>query len=113
MTVLRSILAGLVFGAMAPLAMAGDVLLPAPSAHLDGLTLVTITVIEPSQSQSLKPVEVTYKGYPAATILDQLLGTASVDIAHGNPGDCLAAAFRGTFMNLRFSSHRERKEGGR
>ncbi|MNL13690.1 hypothetical protein D3C87_1346050 [compost metagenome] len=43
----------------------------------------------------------------------QLLGTASVDIAHGNPGDCLAAVFRCRFMNLRFSSHRERKEGGR
>lgn len=73
---LRSILTGLLLGSVAPLAMAGDVLLPAPSAHLDGMTPVTITVIEPGQSQSLKPVEATYRGYPAAPILDQLLGTA-------------------------------------
>lgn len=62
-----------------PHALAADVPLPSPSAssaYIDGLTPVTITVIEPNQTQALKPVEATYKGYPVAPLLDQLLGSA-------------------------------------
>lgn len=62
----------LIFGVGAVLA--NDVNLPTPSAHLEGLTPVAITVIEPHESQPLKPVEITYKGYPAVPVLDQLLG---------------------------------------
>lgn len=55
-------------------AVAGDMALPAPSAHLDGLTPITLTVIEPHESQSFKPVETSYQGYPVSPLLDQLLG---------------------------------------
>lgn len=55
-------------------ALAADVALPAPSATLGGLTAAPITVIEPIGSTPLKPVEVTYKGYPVVPLLDQWLG---------------------------------------
>ncbi len=56
-------------------AAAADVSMPAPGGHLDGLMPAPITVIEPYDSKPFKPVEVTYKGYPAAPVLDHLLGT--------------------------------------
>ncbi|MBU3657068.1 MAG: cytochrome c [Rhodocyclaceae bacterium] len=56
--------------------LAGDVLLPPPGAHLDGMTPAPITVIEPHESKPLKPVEVTYQGYPLAPVLDHFLGAA-------------------------------------
>lgn len=56
--------------------LAGDPLLPPPGAHLGALTSAPITVIEPHESKPFKPVEVTYQGYPAAPVLDQLLGPA-------------------------------------
>ena len=52
-----------------------DVSLPAPHPALFGLHAAPITVIEPHRSTSLKPVEVTYSGYPAVAVLDSLLGT--------------------------------------
>ena len=55
-------------------ALAGDLPLPSPGAHLDGFTAAPITVIEPHESKPFKPVEVTYKGYPAVPLLDHLLG---------------------------------------
>jgi len=55
-------------------AAAADLPLPPPGAHLDGLTAIPITVIEPHESKPFKPVEVTYKGYPAIPLLDHLLG---------------------------------------
>lgn len=48
--------------------------LPAPQSVLFGLHEAPITVIEPHRSTSLKPVEVTYKGYPIEPVLDALLG---------------------------------------
>jgi hypothetical protein len=51
-----------------------SVSLPAPHAVMFGLHEAPITVIEPQRSTSLKPVEVTYKGYPAIAVLDALLG---------------------------------------
>lgn len=53
-----------------------DAVLPHPSATLFGLHEAPITVVEPHQSTALKPVEVTYKGYPVVPVLDTLLGTA-------------------------------------
>lgn len=54
--------------------LAAEIALPAPGAHLEGLTSAAITVIEPHRSTALKPVEVTYQGYPVVPLLDQLLG---------------------------------------
>lgn len=52
-----------------------DASLPPPGAHLNGMTPAPVTVIEPRESRPYKPVEVTYQGYPAAPMLDQLLGS--------------------------------------
>jgi hypothetical protein len=71
---LCSVLAGLLLG-QATYVLA-DVSLPPPAGHLNGLTSAPITVIEPHDSKPYKPVEVTYQGYPAAPMLDQLLGVA-------------------------------------
>ena len=70
----RLMLSGLILLAGAGFACAGEIALPAPSAHLDGLTSAAVTVIEPTLSKPYQPVEVTYQGFPAAPILDQLLG---------------------------------------
>ena len=48
--------------------------LPAPGSHAAGLTPGVITVIDPVRSKPLKPVEVSYRGYPAVVMLDLLLG---------------------------------------
>lgn len=75
MSSLRRVIAlGLIFSVGASRAVAGDVALPAPSAHLDGQIPLTLTVIEPGESQSLKPVETSYQGYSVPPLLDQLLG---------------------------------------
>lgn len=55
-------------------ALAADTALPAPGSHWEGQTPAPMTVIEPHESKPLKPVEVTYMGYPVVPILDQLLG---------------------------------------
>jgi hypothetical protein len=55
-------------------ALAGDLPLPAPAAHVAGYTAAAVTVIEPHESKPFKPVEVTYQGYPAIPLLDHLLG---------------------------------------
>lgn len=73
-TMFKCLAAGL-FLCIATRAYAADVDMPAPGAPIAGLTPAAITVIEPRESTSLKPVEHTYKGYPAAPVLDQLLGT--------------------------------------
>ncbi len=57
------------------LAAETSVSLPAPNAVLFGLHEAPVTVIEPHRSTALKPVEVTYKGFPAVPLLDALLGT--------------------------------------
>jgi mono/diheme cytochrome c family protein len=72
---LRAILFGALLSVSIGRAVAGDVALPAPSAHVEGLPPLAVTVIEPSASQPLKPVEVTYEGYPVPPLLDQLLGS--------------------------------------
>lgn len=64
----------LVMAAMVGQTLAGDVQLPAPTIHLDGLTAAPISVIEPHESSALKPVEVTYQGFPVVPLLDQWLG---------------------------------------
>lgn len=53
---------------------ANDVLLPSPAAHMDGLSAAPVSVIEPHESIALKPVEVTYQGFPVVPLLDQWLG---------------------------------------
>lgn len=49
-------------------------LLPNPAATLFGLHEAPISVIEPHRSTPMKPVEVTYTGYPVVPVLDLLLG---------------------------------------
>lgn len=70
----RMLLTVLVMATMVGQGQAGDVLLPTPTAHLDGLTAAPISVIEPNESTTLKPVEVTYQGFPVVPLLDQMLG---------------------------------------
>jgi mono/diheme cytochrome c family protein len=73
--ILRSCISGLlVVTAGLTLAAETGVPLPAPQAVLFGLHEAPITVIEPHRSTSLKPVEATYKGFPAVPVLDALLG---------------------------------------
>ena len=55
-------------------ASASEVSLPKPGHALDGLTPGPVTVVEPHRSTPLKPVEVTYTGYPALPLLDGWLG---------------------------------------
>ncbi len=64
----------MLFAGVAILAAASEVPLPKPAADLDGMTPAPITVIEPTRSMPLKPVEVTYTGYPAVPLLDAWLG---------------------------------------
>ena len=71
----RVTLGVLVLLASAGYSVASEVALPAPGAHLEGLTPAAITVIEPHASKPVQPVEVTYQGYPALPMLDHLLGT--------------------------------------
>jgi len=76
---MRRILMALVIGlitSVASLAMAAETAVPLPAPHADlfGLHAAPITVIEPHRSTPLKPVEVTYTGYPVAPVLDALLG---------------------------------------
>ncbi|MFZ9649924.1 MAG: hypothetical protein ACO29C_07520, partial [Fluviibacter sp.] len=69
-------ISGLLMG-VSGVTLAADtaVSLPAPHPVMFGLHAAPITVIEPHRSTSLKPVEVTYMGYPAISVLDTLLGT--------------------------------------
>ena len=62
--------------------------LPPPAPALFGLHEAPITVIEPNRSTSLKPVEVTYLGYPVVPVLDSLLGAQwrSADVLVGFEG---------------------------
>lgn len=53
---------------------AAPVPLPPPGPHAAGMTPGVITVIDPVRSKPLKPVEVSYRGYPAVVVLDLLLG---------------------------------------
>lgn len=53
---------------------AAEVPLPRPGTHLDGMAPAPITVVDPIRSTPLKPVEVTYTGYPALPLLDVWLG---------------------------------------
>lgn len=69
------ILIGTLLALWVVIAPAADFALPVPNAHLDGLTPGAVTVIEPIESTPLKPVEVTYQGYPVAPLLDLWLGT--------------------------------------
>ena len=57
-------------------AVEAEGVLPHPNAALFGLHEAPITVIEPLRSTPMKPVEVTYKGYPVVPVLDTLLGNA-------------------------------------
>lgn len=60
--------------ALAGQIMAAEVTLPKPAAHLDGLVPAPVTVVEPHRSTLLKPVEVSYVGYPVVPLLDGWLG---------------------------------------
>ena len=71
----RILLAVLLMAFMAGRGLAGDVLLPLPTAHLDGLTSAPVSVIDPNTASALKPVEIAYQGYPVVPVLDHLLGT--------------------------------------
>lgn len=51
-----------------------DLALPQPESHLEGMVAAPVTVIEPNESTPLKPVEVSYKGYPANPLLDHHFG---------------------------------------
>lgn len=62
------------FVAGSAVATEAAVSLPAPHSVWLGMHDAPITVIEPLRSTSLKPVEVTYKGFPAVPVLDALLG---------------------------------------
>ena len=74
--ILMALISGWLMSA-ASITLAADaaVLLPAPQSVQFGLHEAPITVIEPHRSTPLKPVEVTYNGYPAVAVLDSLLGT--------------------------------------
>ena len=66
----------LCLGVFAGRAFALDVALPTPGDHVGGLAPGVITVIDPNVSRPLKPVELSYRGYPVAPLLDQRLGTS-------------------------------------
>ena len=70
----RLLLSALAMALAVSQTLAADVSLPAPAAHLEGLTAAPVTVIEPYESNALKPVEVTYQGYPIVPLLDLWLG---------------------------------------
>ena len=48
--------------------------LPKPGHVIDGLTPAPATVVEPHRSTPLKPVDVSYTGYPVVPLLDGWLG---------------------------------------
>ncbi|MGV0953292.1 MAG: hypothetical protein ACOYBR_03160 [Fluviibacter sp.] len=55
-------------------AHAAEGLLPHPAKALFGLDAAPITVVDPERSTPLRPVEVTYLGFPALALLDAELG---------------------------------------
>jgi Cytochrome C oxidase, cbb3-type, subunit III len=61
--------------AMSPMSFTAEFVLPKPAAHLDGIASAPVTVVEPHLSTPLKPVQVTYTGYPALPLLDHWLGS--------------------------------------
>ena len=74
--ILMALISGLLMGVNCVTHAADTaVSLPAPHPVMFGLHAAPITVIEPHRSSPLKPVDVTYNGYPAVAVLDSLLGT--------------------------------------